>query len=288
MASFVAEKTCAFIDYNTDPNVIATSTKAFLMAPGLGDLKEEYRFIGPKLATQYPDHRVIAMDLRGLGGSDVGFASYNCDDIGRDVVALIKRLNIKEVILVGCSISGAAMVYATAESITKPEEADYKVKGVIFLAPFCWEHPKSPIIPVLLFFLMSDLIGPSFWSNHYAHLYTPEKPVSDLTEYVAKLKLNLNERGRTRALYGLTLGSKEACAARIPEIPADFPMLAVYGTKDPDFPNLTKELTDLKQKMPQITDKDILIIENGGHYPQVDAVEDVFQRIVQYLTPILG
>jgi pimeloyl-ACP methyl ester carboxylesterase len=288
MAAFVVtDKKCGYVDYNKNPNV-STSQKAIIMSPGLGDLKEEYRFIGPKFAAEYPEYRTIAMDLRGLGESDVGFGSYNSDDIARDIIGLIKHLNLTEVLLVGCSTSGGAMVYVAAESITKPEETGFTVKGIVLLAPMVWEHPLSPLVPCILYMFMTECCGPSFWTTHYRKLYSPKKQVADLNEYIANLKSNLRQPGRIRALYSLALGSKAAVVGRIADLSPDFPILAVYGTKDPDFRDLKKELNDLKTKMPQITDKDILIIEDGGHYPQVDAVEEVFARCIQFLTPLVG
>lgn len=118
-------KRCAYCDYSN----FIHAKKAFVLSPGLGDLKEEYRLLGPQLAAEFPDYRVVAVDLRGMGKSDVNFPSYTPEDTGHDLVAVIKSLNLEEVILVGCSMSAASILIPAAESCTK--DSSFRVNGLV-------------------------------------------------------------------------------------------------------------------------------------------------------------
>jgi pimeloyl-ACP methyl ester carboxylesterase len=60
-------------------------------------------------------HRVVAIDHRGCGKSDKDFSDMGVDAIASDVVAIIKDLRLKKVILNGWSLGGAVVVEAAAQ-----------------------------------------------------------------------------------------------------------------------------------------------------------------------------
>ncbi|WP_017725851.1 alpha/beta fold hydrolase [Halalkalibacterium ligniniphilum] len=47
-----------------------------ICVPGLGDLRQEYRFLAPQLFDA--GFRVVTMGLRGHGESSVGWSDYSC------------------------------------------------------------------------------------------------------------------------------------------------------------------------------------------------------------------
>ncbi len=77
------------------------------MVPGLGDLRQEYRFLAPRLLAA--GYRVVTMDLRGHGGSSTGWPDYSPAAIGSDIVALLEKLDASDAILVGNSLGGGAV-----------------------------------------------------------------------------------------------------------------------------------------------------------------------------------
>ncbi|MFN4149999.1 MAG: alpha/beta fold hydrolase, partial [Candidatus Sericytochromatia bacterium] len=101
--------------------------EAVICIPSLGDTMNEYRFLAEKLKEE--GFRVITMDLRGHGNSDTTFTSYNAMDIANDISLLIKELNLEEVNLIGCSISGGSIA---AVSTLTPN----KVKKLVMISPF--------------------------------------------------------------------------------------------------------------------------------------------------------
>lgn len=55
-------------------------------------------------------YRVVAIDLPGFGKSGKNRNNWNVEEYGKDITALITRLNLNNVILVGHSMSGAIVV----------------------------------------------------------------------------------------------------------------------------------------------------------------------------------
>ena len=124
--------------------------------PSLGDLCEECECY----AREPRGHRVMIVDHRGLGESDVEFTSYAAHYCGSDVVALIKQeipLNQK-VVIIGNSMGGAAAVWVASEL---PRQVD----GIVLLDAFVRDHPFPFGMQTLLSFLCSDFIGPMFWPS---------------------------------------------------------------------------------------------------------------------------
>ena len=83
------------------------------MAPGFGDMKEEYRFLAPKLVAA--GYRVVAMDLRGHGESSTGWHDHTCAAMGSDMLALIEHLDAGPAMIIGTSMSAGSAAWAAAE-----------------------------------------------------------------------------------------------------------------------------------------------------------------------------
>ena len=104
-----------------------------VLSHGIGDRRQAYRFLAPKLAQA--GYRVASADLRGHGESSMGRMSVTGaddaithPDIAADLLALIRHLGGPAVI-VGHSISGGA---ATIAAVQAPD----LVSGIVELNPF--------------------------------------------------------------------------------------------------------------------------------------------------------
>ena len=64
------------------------------------------------------------------------------------------------------------------------------------------------------------------------------------------------------------------------------PAYAVYGSKDPDFPDPTKEFAELSARFPQLSSS--FVIENAGHYPQVEDPQKVYEGISASVASHIG
>jgi pimeloyl-ACP methyl ester carboxylesterase len=88
--------------------------------------------------------RIISVDLRGRGLSDQPEQDYSMPTHARDIVELIKKLNLNDVILLGHSF-GALMSWYLADMI--PE----RIKGIVFMDAAAKLHPetKDMLIPTM-------------------------------------------------------------------------------------------------------------------------------------------
>src|SRR5260370_28163179 len=132
-----------------------------ICVPGLGDLRQQYRFLAPRL--EAAGLRGVTMDLRGLGESSTDWPDYSAASVGADTVALSNHLGAKKVYVMGNSMAAAAAVWAAAES-------PGVVAVIVVIGPFVREMPPSALLNAFLKVAMIRPWGPSFWSMYYGSL----------------------------------------------------------------------------------------------------------------------
>ena len=71
--------------------------------------KRYWKFQVPYFAEQY---KVVTIDLAGHGDSGLGREDYTIEAFGSDVVAVVKKLQLDEVVLVGHSLGGPVIIEA--------------------------------------------------------------------------------------------------------------------------------------------------------------------------------
>ena len=243
-----------------------------MMIPGLGDVRQEYRFIAPKIAAA--GYRVVTMDLRGHGGSSIGWPDYRCSALASDMLALIDKVG-GPAILVGTSMGAGAAAWAAAE-------APNQVSGLVLIGPFVRAAPPaSGLSMVMLKATMAlALNGPWkvwAWLKYYDSLYPTRKPPGHAT-YRARLAANLREPGRFAALKGMMNASKAEVEPRLAEIKA--PSMVLMGSKDSDFPDPAAEASLVAGMIPECTSQ---MIEGAGHYPHAEMPDEAAEAILAYL-----
>ncbi len=237
-----------------------------LCVPSLGDRRQEYRLLAPKLVAS--GYRVVTMDLRGMGESSVSWPDYSVVGVGADIVALARHLNAGPVTVVGTSLAAGAAVWAAAED---PEA----VKGLVLVGAFVRDH--GPLWKARLMSLpFFNPWGPSLWANFYASLYPTSKP-EDFDAYQAALRDNLAEPGRLKAFREMVSSSKAASEARLSQVKT--PVLVVMGSKDPDFPDPAGE----GRRIAASLDGELQIIPEAGHYPHAEMPDATAAPINHFL-----
>jgi pimeloyl-ACP methyl ester carboxylesterase len=254
----------AYTDAGSGPLVV--------MVPGLGDLKEEYRFLAPKvLAAGY---RVVAMDIRGHGNSSVGWSDYSTAALGSDIVALVRYLDAGPATIIGTSMGAGAAAWAAAE-------APDAISRIVLIGPFV--HDVTPASwwqgQMMKAMIKVSFAGPwatMAWGAYYASLYPSAKP-ADFDAYKTRLLANLAEPGRMAATKAMANAPKTDVAARLAEVHAG--TLVVMGGKDPDFPDPAAEAA-LVAKLLRGT---FTIIDGAGHYPQAEMPEKTTPIVLDFL-----
>jgi pimeloyl-ACP methyl ester carboxylesterase len=253
----------AFDDAGQGPLVVC--------APGMGDIRAEYRFLKPQLLAA--GFRVVTMDLRGHGESDTGFADYERSSTGDDLVALLSELGAGPGHLIGTSFAAAAAVWAATE-------APASVASLTLIGPFVRGRAMPAVKKVVQKAAMSLMLtrpwGPKAWGGWYAKLYPGAKP-ADFDHYRKSLVENLAEKGRLEAVRAMGGASSRDIEPRLERITV--PVTVVMGTADPDFPDPAAEAGLIAGR----TGGHVVLVQGAGHYPHAEQPEITGAAIVEFL-----
>ena len=215
--------------------------------------------------------------VAAAGGSSADFASYTPLDTGRDLAELARGLALDDLVLVGNSMAAASAAWAAAE--LRKAAGAVRVRGVVMLCPFAWDHPMPFGVATALGVLLADCWGAAMWRDYVRGLY--KQPPADVAAHLAALRANLAQPGRMRALRGQVFGLKLPCAERMPELAAArVPVLAVWGAKDPDFADIEVERREMLRRLPQAA---TAVAPGAGHYVQAEAPRLVADEIAKWL-----
>jgi pimeloyl-ACP methyl ester carboxylesterase len=250
-----------------------------VMVPGIGDLRQEYRFAVPRL--KKAGYRVATMDLRGHGDASVDWPEYTVESVGRDISAVIEHLlgppnrkgvgkSLSSAHVVGTSFAAAAAVWTAAE---RPEQ----VRSVVLVGPFVRNTPLGLVKSIGATLVMNGPWRVWAWDKFYASLYRTRKP-EDLDEYRARLRANLAQPGRFEANKALGETTKEPATARLGAIQAA--TLVVMGSKDPDFDDPEAEARWIAER----TSGTVAMIDGAGHYPHAEMPDKFAEVVVPFLS----
>lgn len=195
--------------------------------------------------------KVVAVDLAGHGESGLNRQSWTISAFGADIAAVVEKLHLKRVILIGHSMGGDVIV-----------EAARRLRGRV--------------------------IG-LVWIDTYKQLHTLRSP-DQVRELVAPFRANFVEetRGLVRSMFSpsadpllvgqveadmssappvVALGAMESALSYIREIPRalrelNLPVVAI----NPDKP--ATDVTSLKQH-----GVEVILMERTGHFPMMEDPE---------------
>lgn len=238
-----------------------------LCVPGIGDLRQEYRFLSPLLVEA--GFRVVTVDLRGHGESTVEGSDVSVAGVGADLAGLLDHLGAGPARVLGDSMAAGAAVWLAAE---RPELVD----RLVLLGPAV--RGRTDFWGSLLYgTLFGGFWGPAVWSAFYDSLYPSRKP-ADLPAYREALQANLAQPGRMAVLRRMIAAPKDASEARLGLVKA--PSLVVMGTKDPDFADPEQEAVLVSKAL----EGSFVMIPGAGHYPHAEFPEVSAPHIVDFLS----
>ena len=249
-----------------------------VLSPGMADIRSSYRFLAPLIASA--GYRVASVDLRGHGESSAGWGSYSRTDTAGDLIAVIRKLGGRAVI-VGQSFSGGS---ATIAAATKPD----LVSAIVEIDPFT----RPPHYSVTAFLRDAHyrrgalLLGEfaltgrvKVWSKYLDMAYPGHKP-ADWDTWLAALQTNLREPGRTKAAQRMLRSKPVDAAAQLANVGR--PALVVMGRDDPDFPDPEAEAAAIVGLLPTGLGR-YEMIEDAGHYPHAEYPQQVADAILPFL-----
>jgi pimeloyl-ACP methyl ester carboxylesterase len=260
----------------------AGSGPLVVLSHGIGDRRQAYRFLAPKLAQA--GYRVANADLRGHGDSSMGWPSITRTDVAGDLLALIRHLGGPAVI-VGHSISGGAATIAAAK---QPEQ----VSGIVEINPFT-RTQKLDIggllrirryrRGILLLAGTQLLRSLSMWMRYLDVAY-PAKP-ADYDAYMAALRAKLREPGRMAEFMKTGKSTPADAGAQLPSIRC--PALVIMGTLDPDFADPRAEGDAIVAAMPTGLGT-VAMVHGAGHYPHAQSPDEVAALVTPFLKEHAG
>ncbi|HEX2864361.1 MAG TPA: alpha/beta hydrolase, partial [Deinococcales bacterium] len=236
-------------------------------APGIGDLRQSYRFLVPMLARA--GFRVVTVDLPGQGESSTGWPDATPEAFGEALAELVAHLNAGPAVLIGNSYAAASVSWTAARH---PQA----VRGVVLIGPVVRDVPASPVQKLLIPVLFSGPWKVAAWLAYWSSLFPARKP-ADHAAYRARLRASLNEPGRFAALKALMNTGRARVQASLKDITA--PVLVVMGARDPDFKDPAAEA----RAVAELTRGRVALIPQAGHYPQAEQPDATLAALLPFL-----
>ncbi|MEV4641981.1 alpha/beta hydrolase [Actinoplanes sp. NPDC049548] len=247
-----------------------------VLAPGLGNSRDAYRFVAPQLVAA--GYRVATADLRGAGESSAQWPSYSRTDIAGDLVALIRHLG-GPAVLIGHSIAGGAATIAAARA---PE----LITAIVELAPFTRKqaaklgdlrhagYRKGALR--LAGAMMGSL---SSWLRYLDLAYPGTKPADWATDQ-ARTEEMLRRPGRRKALQAMIRSSPADAGAELGNVRC--PVLVIVGSLDYDWADPKAEGQAIVAEMPAGLSR-LEMIDGAGHYPHAQYPDQVCSLVLSFL-----
>ena len=237
-----------------------------LCVNGMGETRGVYRFLRPRLVAA--GYRVITTDLRGCGESSAKWDDYSTVAVAGDLIALARAVTTEPVTLIVHSYTGGPAFQVAARA---PES----FAALVLIDSVARPQPRMPFyLRPAAWFVSHFAMG---WVGYWSSLFKSVKP-DDFAEYRAMLSANLREPGRMPALAAMMADPQQAGADAAPSVRC--PVLVLMGTKDTDFPDPTEEA---RATAAMVADGRFQMIEESGHYPQIEFPDAVAAAVVPFL-----
>ncbi|WP_052670713.1 alpha/beta fold hydrolase [Draconibacterium sediminis] len=170
-------------------------------------------------------YRAVAIDLAGSGESGNNRSEWTMNAFSNDVIAVIDKLKLDEVVLVGFSM-GAAVVVETANQI--PE----KVKGVVIVDNMQNPERKLPpqMIPVVDSMMM-DLLNNMSNEKLVAMGFYKTNQEANFERVLSLYPENVSQVGWQESLHGNIKWMNENCIESLQQL--QVPLHAINSDMEP-------------------------------------------------------
>ncbi|TMW61037.1 hypothetical protein Poli38472_014498 [Pythium oligandrum] len=272
----------------------------YVCLPGLGDLRNQYRFLGPLLAKdQHGQPNIVyAADLRGHGDSSPHFDDYSVNAGAQDIIALLKKLNQEHgkqqrFVLVGNSFSAATISVVLGRELPHLDDLKDQIVGAALVGPFVKNYPADKWFRPLTHVLFgARWYGVAMWTMYWKTLFMDtEKNPADFKDRVAQLDAKMREPGRLQATARMMRASKEDSEAVLTKFgvkgsATPLKVLVVMGDQDPDFSDPVGEAKWITDKINEAGAARVTceshIVANSKHYPHVEYPEEVASAMLRF------
>ena len=221
------------------------------------------RMWAPQVPVLSRDHRVISIDLRGHGQSPAPLGPYAMDELARDVIAVLDRLEIERASI--CGLSLGAMVAMTMAALA-PHRIDRLIAACVVAvptSPTAWRERAQRMLAGGAA-AISDLVVERWGYQDRA----PE--IAELVREMLAATRPEGYAGCCEAIAGLDLRPD------LPRVTA--PALLLAGSEDPAAPPAVAR--ELAATMP---DAQVTVIDGAAHLVNVEAATATTEAILEHL-----
>ncbi len=235
----------------------------------------------PLISTLAATHTVIAPDLRGFGESGITPAGYTKAELARDVHALVQRLGVGRIQIVGHDI-GLMVAYAYAaqypSEVARIVLMDAFLPGVgewqnVWLLRDLWHFHFYGETPLALVKGRERTYLEHFW-NDFAADRSHSVTEADRQVYAAAYARPDAMRASFEVFHDFERDAAEF--ARFAETPLPMPMLVLTGEK-------ASGQTLIDQARLVATDVEGVEVAGAGHWLMDEAPEQVIPRIAAFV-----
>jgi 3-oxoadipate enol-lactonase len=237
-----------------------------VLANSLGTTLSMWDDQAPALRDRF---RLLRYDHRGHGGSTVPPGPYGIEDLGRDVLALLNRLEIERVSFCGLSIGGMVGMWLAGEAPEHVERLVLCCTSARFAPPETWEERAQTVREDGLGAIADAVL--ERWFTPDFRTYRP-----DAFEWAGRMLRETPAEGYAGCCEAIRDADMRD---RLGAVRA--PTLVVAGADDPAAPPEQAELITRS-----IPDARLVVIGQAAHLANVERPREVARTVLGHLGPV--
>jgi 3-oxoadipate enol-lactonase len=213
--------------------------------------------------------RLLRYDHRGHGGSPVPPGPYKIEDLGRDVLVLLDRLEVERISFCGLSIGGMVGMWLAGEAPERVERLVLCCTSARF-APDTFDSRARTVRAEGM-----SAIADAVVERGFTPAFHTSRP--DVVEWARRMLLDSPAEGYSACCEAVR---DAELSGRLGAISA--PTLVIAGADDPAAPPDQAEL--IRDSIPNA---DLEVISDAAHLANMEQPEAITQAILDHLSPVV-
>ncbi|MFH5230810.1 3-oxoadipate enol-lactonase [Antrihabitans spumae] len=233
----------------------------------LGSLGSDRSMWNPQVAALSETHAVLTVDLRGHGESPTPTGPYTIQSLAADVIALVDKLELTSVDLVGLSLGGAIAQSIAVDHPDRVRTLTLICTAARFGVPQGWIDRAAAVRANGTGSIAAAVVG-----RWYTADYAAQHP--DLTARSISMIENTDDDGYASCCEAIAGWDGRDDLARI-----SAPTLVIAGEQDP-----ATTPADLRIVSDAIPNSILHVLDPAAHLASVEQADRVNELITQHIT----
>jgi 3-oxoadipate enol-lactonase len=214
--------------------------------------------------------RLLRYDHRGHGGSPVPPGPYRIDDLGRDVLVLLDRLEVERFSFCGLSIGGMVGMWLAGETPERVERLVLCCTSARF-PPDTFDSRARKVRAEGV-----SAIADAVVERWFTPAFRTSRP--DVVEWARRMLLGTPAEGYAGCCKAIRDADLSDSVGTI-----SAPTLVISGADDPAAPPYQAELI-----RDSILGASLEVIPDAAHLANIERPEAISQAILDHLSPVVG